>query len=87
MASPVTLRMDQRTKRRVARIARRRGITASEAIREAVTAWADRNESQHRPYDMVVDLIGCVRGGDPRRSVDAGRGFARLLQARRKAQA
>lgn len=84
MRAPVTLRLDKATRLRIARIARRRRMTASELIREAIQAWADEQEATDPPYESMADLIGIVRGGNPRRSVQSGRQLARLLGKRRK---
>ena len=83
MASPVTLRLDQDTRRRLARIARRKRVSASEVIREAIEAWVERQEATGQPYEAVADLIGVVHGGNPERSTAAGRQFAELLKRRR----
>jgi predicted DNA-binding protein len=82
MASPVTLRLDQPTRRRIERIARRRGVSASQVIREAIHDCVDRQE-QGSPYDQVADLIGTVHGGDPKRSMQTGRRFRQMLARRR----
>ncbi len=82
MASPVTLRLDQQTRRRIERIARRRGVSASQIIREAIRAHVDRQE-QGSPYEQIADLVGLVHGGDARRSVNTGRRFRQMLARRR----
>jgi Arc/MetJ-type ribon-helix-helix transcriptional regulator len=83
--TPVTLRLDKATRLRIAHIARRRGTTASEVIRRAIAAWADDEEAATAPFDAMADLIGVVRGGNPHRSSQSGRQFARLLAGRREA--
>jgi predicted DNA-binding protein len=82
--SPVTLRLQKETRLKVARIARRRGVSTSHVIREAIEAMVDRAEAMVSPYASIADLIGLVDGGDPQRSEDTGRRFARLLKARRR---
>jgi predicted transcriptional regulator len=84
MRAPVTLRLDKATRLRIARIARRRRMTASELIREAIESWADQQEAVVSPYEVVADLVGVARGGNPQRSADMGRQLTRLLGARRK---
>ena len=83
MASPVTLRLDEETRQRIAHIARRRRVSASHLIREAIEAYVKRQESTGSPYEAVADLIGVVRGGDPKRSTGMGRRFTALLKHRR----
>ena len=83
MASPLTLRLDPKTRQRLARIARRKGLSTSEVIRDAIAAWTDLQEPVTSPYEAVADLIGIVHGGNPRRSTQTGRALAKLLKGRR----
>jgi Arc/MetJ-type ribon-helix-helix transcriptional regulator len=83
MASPLTLRLDEETRQRIARIARRKRLSTSEVIRQAIEAWAERQEPAGSPYEAVADLIGVVRGANPKRSEQAGRSLAKLLKSRR----
>ena len=83
MASPLTLRLDPKTRQRIARIARRRQVSISEAIREAIEAWAEQQEPIAAPYEAMADLIGVVHGGVRGRSTDMGQRFAELLKTRR----
>jgi Arc/MetJ-type ribon-helix-helix transcriptional regulator len=82
MASPLTLRLDEKTRQRIARLARRRRLSTSEVIRQAIAAWADRHEPVTAPYDAMTDLLGVVRGGNPKRSEQTGRLLAALLKRR-----
>jgi len=84
MASPLTLRLEKKTRQRIARIASRRRISTSEVIREAIEAWVKRQEPIAEPYEAMVDLIGVVNGGKPRRSAETGRRFREILNRRRK---
>jgi len=83
MASPLTLRLDPKTRQRIVRLARRQRLSTSEVIRQAIAAWADRQEPVTSPYDAMRDLIGVVRGGNPKRSEQTGRRFTALLKKRR----
>ena len=83
MASPLTLRLDAKTRRRLERIARRKQLSTSEVVRQAIDAWADRQEPVASPYETLCDLIGVVRGGRSDRSVQTGRAFAKLLKKNR----
>ncbi len=83
MASPLTLRLDEKTRQRIARIARRKQLSISEVIRRAIAAWAERQEPAGSPYEAMADLIGVVRGRNSKRSEQTGRVFTKLLKARR----
>ena len=83
MPSPLTLRLDPKTRQRIARLARRQRLSTSEVVRQAIAAWADRQEPLASPYAAMQDLIGVVRGGDPKRSEQTGRKFRELLKKRR----
>jgi predicted DNA-binding protein len=83
MPSPVTLRVDKETRQRIARIARRKQVSASEVIRQAIETWIEEQEPTGSPYEMVSDLIGIVHGGNRKRSAEAGRQFTALLKSRR----
>jgi Arc/MetJ-type ribon-helix-helix transcriptional regulator len=83
MASPLTLRLDEKTRKRISRIARRKQLSTSEVVRQAIEAWADRHEPVDSPYEAIRDLIGVVHGGNPKRSVQTGRHFTKLLKKRR----
>jgi hypothetical protein len=83
MASPLTLRLDEKTRKRIVRIARRKQLSTSEVVRQAIEAWAERQEPVASPYEAVRDLIGVVHAGNPKGSVRTGRRFTKLLKARR----
>lgn len=83
MASPLTFRLDEKTRQRIAKIARRKRLSTSEVIRQAIEAWTERQEPVAAPFELVADLLGVVRGGNPRRSEQAGRRFTKLLKSRR----
>lgn len=84
MASPLTFRMDPQTRRRIAALARHKRLSKSEVIRQAIAAWADREEPVTSPYEAMRDLLGVVHGGDPHRSAKTGRRFAALLKNRKR---
>jgi Arc/MetJ-type ribon-helix-helix transcriptional regulator len=84
MPSPVTLRLDKQTRLKIARIARRRRVSASHVMREAIENLVGREEATASPYLAIAHLIGVVRGGDPKRSSQTGRRVAELLKARRR---
>jgi Arc/MetJ-type ribon-helix-helix transcriptional regulator len=61
--SPLTLRLEEKTRQRIARIASRRQISTSEVIRQAIEAWVEKQEPITAPYEAMTDLIGVVNGG------------------------
>ena len=83
MASPLTLRLDEKTRQRIARLAIRKQLSKSEIIRQAIAAWVAGQEPVSSPYHAMKDLIGVVRGGNPKRSEQTGRRFTALLKRRR----
>jgi len=85
MSSAMALRLDEQTRRRLSRLAARRGTTRSALVREAITALVEKEERQAalRPHDIVKDVVGSVHGGDPDRSTDVGRKVRRMLKGRR----
>jgi Arc/MetJ-type ribon-helix-helix transcriptional regulator len=83
MASPLTLRLDEKTRKRIVRIARRKQLSTSEVVRQAIEAWAEQHEPVTSPYEAVRDLIGIVHGGNPKGSMQTGRRFTKLLKRRR----
>ena len=83
MASPTTLRLDEETRKQIARIARHRQVSVSHVIRQALQALVSQEEAARPPFDTIADLIGVVHGGDPARSTDTGRRFSALLRKRR----
>lgn len=80
---PLSVRVDPETERLLSRLARKKGLTKSQVVREAIGSLAKRTEEAEngrRPYDLVEDLIGCVKGGPADLSVKTGEGIRRLLQ-------
>jgi Arc/MetJ-type ribon-helix-helix transcriptional regulator len=75
---PTSVRLDPETKRALEQLARRRSVSRSEVLRQAIQLLAARD--QQSPYDRVVDLIGSVRGGPPDLSEQAGRRLRQLME-------
>ena len=84
MKAPFTLRLDPKTRRKIAQVARRIGVTKSEVIRRAVHSWARLIDSSDSPYEMIEDLIGVVKGRSARRSEKSGKQFRKVIAAKRK---
>jgi hypothetical protein len=82
---PLTVRVDQKTERLIQRLARKRGRSKSDVIRDAIDILAKRAQEQElteRPYEAVRDLVGGVRGGPSDLSEQPGDRFRRMLQDR-----
>ncbi len=83
---PLTVRVDVKTERLLLRLARKRGETKSEIIRDAIGVLAKEvrvQEATEHPYEKVRDLIGSVSGGPADLSTMTGEKFRRLLAGRR----
>jgi hypothetical protein len=80
--------MDAETERLLENLARERGATKSEIVREAVRLAARRRRPRsrvaERPYDAFLGVIGSVRGGPPDLSERTGERFRKLLLDRRR---
>ena len=87
-STAIAPRLDDRTRKRLAAIAKRRGATRSGVLREAIDSWLRKEEGEFAiaPFELVKDLVGSVHGGDPDRSSDVGRKTAAKLRLRRGAR-
>jgi len=84
---PTSVRLDSKTENLVNRLARRRGLTKSEVIRQALIALADAGDngkSGPTLYDRIEHVIGRVKGLPPDLPERTGRKFSALLRARRR---
>jgi hypothetical protein len=78
----VNIRLDARSERLLRRLARLRGQTKSEVIREAIARLTEQEglSADGKPsYAAVSYLIGSVQGGPPDLSERTGLKFRRLL--------
>ena len=82
-----SVRMDAETERLLEDLARERGSTKSEIVREAVRLAARRRKRSRiaeRPSDAFRGIIGSVRGGPPGLSERTGERFRKLLLDRKR---
>ena len=86
MASPLSLRLDEKTRRRITRLARRKNLSVSDIVRSAIESMAEREDSPSSPYALIADIVGSVRGTNPRRSEQTGRRFTKILKRARKSK-
>lgn len=82
MASPVSLRLDKATRRRVEQVARQKRIPPSQLMREAIMSTVAAQPAP-TPYELMADLIGTARGGDPKLSENIGLKVKEMLRKRR----
>jgi len=81
----LSVRLDAKTEHLVDRLARTRGQTKSEVIREAIAMFAQREgggKGPRRPYELIAHLIGCADSGGAKLSERTGEKFAALLRER-----
>jgi hypothetical protein len=86
---PLTVRLNPKTERALSALAKRRGLSRSDVVREAIARYeaGDRGgTADGRPYDAWLDVIGVVSVGvrDPSRTT--GEQLAAIVrqQARRR---
>lgn len=80
-----SFRMDLKTEKLLDQLARERGLSKSQVIRDAVRLAARdarRPGRASRPYDAFRGIIGSVRGGPTNLSERTGMRFRRLLADR-----
>ena len=82
MSTQLSFRVDEKTRLRIARLARRKRLSKSEVMRQAIVAWVESQEAVASPYESMKDLIGVVHSGNPKRSEQTGREFKALLSHR-----
>jgi len=86
----VTVRLDRRTEDRLRVAARRRGVTRSEVIREALRAGAKKEKKEASEgngpsmYERWRDVVGIEQGGPPDLSERTGEKVARMLRERHR---
>jgi hypothetical protein len=78
----LTVRLSPRTERALNTLAKRRRLSRSDVVREAIARYeaGDSVDSLARPYDAWIDVIGIARLGarDPARTT--GEQFRSLLR-------
>jgi len=84
---PTSVRLDPKTESLVSRLARKRGQTKSEVIREALVALGrseDRTKRRGTLYDAIAHVVGSVKGLPPDLSERTGEKFRALLLAQKR---
>ena len=83
----LNIRIDPQTAAFLERIARERGLTKSEVVREALATLQEKTtrSSAATPYELMAHLIGSGDSGGMRLSERTGERFARMLQEEKNA--
>ena len=84
---PTTVRLDAKTESLLERMARKKGLSKSQVIRDAIRRLADSEGGAEPPETMaeaIAHLVGCGDSGGARLSEHTGRAFRDLLLARRR---
>lgn len=86
---PLTIRLDPKAQRALDELARRRGQTRSDLVREAIEHYTTLSGSDTRgpgPYDAWSDVIGIVRSGGRNRQKTTGEIFTDLVVEKARAR-
>ena len=86
----ITVRLPRAKQAALARLAKTRGRTKSDVVRQAIELLLEREtagETPKGPYETVAHLIGCAdSGGKVPLSESTGRRFAALVKERANAR-
>jgi len=85
MGRMMSVRISEKTRGEVGRLARASGRTESAIVRDAIQDYVARTPPP-RPYEALQDVIGMVEGGPKDLSEKTGEKFRALLLARRAAR-
>jgi len=67
----ISLRLDDHLSRKLASLAKARGISKSELIRQCLQDHLDKGEKQSTAWELGKDLFGCYKSGRGDLSVKA----------------
>jgi hypothetical protein len=83
----LNVRIDPETAAFLERIARERGLTKSEVVRQALETLRKKTKRSPSatPYELMAHLIGSGDSGGMRLSERTGERFARMLQEKKNA--
>jgi len=82
MGAPLSIRLDERTRRTLARLAQQRRRSQSEVVREAIDVFVAQTPATLRPYDAWREVIGLADSGIGNLSEQTGAKFRDVLIAR-----
>ena len=83
----LNVRIDPQTAAFLERVARERGVTKSEVVRQALATLRaqDARPSRKTPYELMAHLIGSGDSGGMNLSERTGERFAQMLQENKNA--
>ena len=83
----LNIRIDPQTAAFLERVARERGLTKSEVVRQALATLReqDKRPSGKTPYELMAHLIGSGDSGGMNLSERTGERFAQMLQENKNA--
>jgi hypothetical protein len=84
----LTVRLDAKTERALKAAAKRRGLSRSDVVREALEQYGARGVDAPggRPYDAWLDVIGIVDLGVRHGGRTTGEQFTAILRQQRRAR-
>jgi hypothetical protein len=59
----ISLRLDDKLARKLERLARARGMSKSELIRQCLLEYFEVNDQRPTPWELGKDLFGCYKSG------------------------
>jgi len=82
----ISVRLDEKTKRRLSRYAREQRVSQSEVVRRAINAYMNSDDTMDGVslYDRMKDIIGSVRGGPTDLSENTGEKFRQILLEKKR---
>ena len=78
-----SVRLDEASEEALAAAARSRKVSRAVILREAIAEYASVAGRESTPFSRMSSLIGVIESGPGDLSAQTGKGFARLLRARR----
>ena len=82
MGRAMSIRLSDKTRRSVARLAKARRRSQSEVVREAIEAFVEKAEAEVGSNEGWQHLIGSLKGGPSALSERTGEKVARMLRER-----
>ena len=84
----LTVRLNPKTERSLAALAKRKGLSRSEVVREAIAHYGAVEDAAEpgRPYDAWLDVIGIVDVGARDATHTTGEQFTTVLRERARAR-
>ena len=82
MSRAMSIRLSDKTRRSVARLAKARRSSESEVVREAIETFVEKATAEVRPYEGSKHVIGILKGGPHDLSERTGERVAKMLRER-----